>query len=124
MFEDEISNQGGPGQQKMTSSVVGMVTGSTTWSRRSLRDQNPKKMYEEVWTVGFFLTASVRKVFFYWSSKQNLFHRFMEFLLFVTQSMMSRRVKQYLSNLTIIQDEEKLRDMSQVCEPPQGSGKY
>ena len=48
----------------------------------------------------------------------------MEFLLFVTQSMMSRRVKQYLSNLTIIQDEEKLRDMSQVCEPPQGSGKY
>ena len=46
-----------------------------------------------------------------------------EFLLFVTQSMMSRRVKQYLSNLTIIQDEEKLRDMSQVCEPAQGSGK-
>lgn len=46
------------------------------------------------------------------------------FFLFVTQSMMSRRVKQYLSNLTIIQDEEKLRDMSQVCEPPQGSGKY
>lgn len=83
MFEDEINSQGGPGQQKMTSSVVGMVTGSTTWGRRSLRDQNPKKMYEE--------------------------------------SMMSRRVKQYLSNLTIIQDEEKLRDMSQVCEPPQGS---
>lgn len=42
---------------------------------------------------------------------------------FVTQSMMSRRVKQYLSNLTVIQDEEKLREMSNVCEPPQGSGK-
>jgi len=48
MFEDEINSQSGQGQQKMTSSVVGMVTGSTTWSRRSLRDQNPKKMYEEV----------------------------------------------------------------------------
>ncbi|KAL9979326.1 hypothetical protein ACROYT_G016974 [Oculina patagonica] len=83
MFEDEVNSQGGPGQPKGTSSVVGMVTGSTTWSRRSLRDQNPKKMYEE--------------------------------------SMMSRRVKQYLSNLTIIQDEEKLTDMSHVCEPPQGS---
>ena len=37
--------------------------------------------------------------------------------------MMSRRVKQYLSNLTIIQDEEKLRDMSHNCEPAQGSGR-
>lgn len=36
--------------------------------------------------------------------------------------MMSRRVKQYLSSLTIIQDEDKLRDMSHNCEPPQGSG--
>ena len=44
-------------------------------------------------------------------------------LCFVTQSMMSRRVKQYLSNLTVIQDEENLREMSNVCEPPQGSGK-
>lgn len=42
---------------------------------------------------------------------------------FVSQSMMSRRVKQYLSNLTIIQDEEKLRDMSHNCEPAQGSGR-
>ena len=55
---------------------------------------------------------------------KSLFRSLIEFLVFVTQSMMSRRVKQYLSNLTIIQDEEKLRDMSQVCEPPQGSGKY
>lgn len=83
MFEDEVNSQGGPGQQRVTSTVVGMVTGSSTWSRRSLRDQNPKKMYEE--------------------------------------SMMSRRVKQYLSNLTVIQDEENLREMSNVCEPPQGS---
>ena len=72
----------------------------------------------------FFLTASVRKVFSLKFKTESLFHRFMESVLFVTQSMMSRRVKQYLSNLTIIQDEEKLRDMSQVCEPPQGSGKY
>lgn len=43
-------------------------------------------------------------------------------LCFVTQSMMSRRVKQYLSSLTITQDEEKLREMSHVCEPAQGSG--
>lgn len=83
MFEDEVNSQGGPGQQRVTSTVVGMVTGSSTWSRRSLRDQNPKKMYEE--------------------------------------SMMSRRVKQYLSTLTVIQDEENLREMSNVCEPPQGS---
>ncbi|KAJ7381149.1 hypothetical protein OS493_004747 [Desmophyllum pertusum] len=83
MFEDDLNSQDGPGQHKVTSTVVGMVTGSSTWSRRSLRDQNPKKMYEE--------------------------------------SMMSRRVKQYLSSLTIIQDEEKLREMSNVCEPPQGS---
>lgn len=34
---------------------------------------------------------------------------------------MSRRVKQYLSSLTITQDEEKLREMSHVCEPAQGS---
>ncbi|XP_068704769.1 rap guanine nucleotide exchange factor 6-like isoform X1 [Montipora foliosa] len=81
MFEEDPNSQGGPGQQKVTSTVVGMVTGSS--NRRSLRDQNPKKMYEE--------------------------------------SMMSRRVKQYLSGLTIIQDEEKLRDMSNACEPPQGS---
>lgn len=53
MFEDELNSQGGPGQQKMTSTVVGMVTGSSTWSRRSLRDQNPKKMYEEVRTTDF-----------------------------------------------------------------------
>lgn len=51
MFEDELNSQGGPGQQKVTSTVVGMVTGSSTWSRRSLRDQNPKKMYEEVGTA-------------------------------------------------------------------------
>ena len=38
------------------------------------------------------------------------------------QSMMSRRVQQYLSNLAIIEDEEKLREMSNNCEPPQGSG--
>lgn len=82
MFEEDTNNQGGPGQQKVTSTVVGMVTGSS--NRRSLRDQNPKKMYEE--------------------------------------SMMSRRVKQYLSGLTVIQDEEKLREMSHACEPPQGSG--
>ncbi|KAK2568320.1 Rap guanine nucleotide exchange factor 2 [Acropora cervicornis] len=81
MFEEDTNNQGGPGQQKVTSTVVGMVTGSS--NRRSLRDQNPKKMYEE--------------------------------------SMMSRRVKQYLSGLTVIQDEEKLREMSHACEPPQGS---
>lgn len=81
MFEEDPNSQGGPGQQKVTSTVVGMVTGGST--RRSLRDQNPKKMYEE--------------------------------------SMMSRRVKQYLSSLTIIQDEDKLRDMSHNCEPPQGS---
>lgn len=35
---------------------------------------------------------------------------------------MSRRVKQYLSGLTVIQDEEKLREMSHACEPQQGSG--
>lgn len=46
MFEEDTNNQGGPGQQKVTSTVVGMVTGSS--NRRSLRDQNPKKMYEEV----------------------------------------------------------------------------
>ena len=46
-----------------------------------------------------------------------------EWVRFVSQSMMSRRVKQYLSNLTIIQDEEKLRDMSHICEPAQGSGR-
>lgn len=118
MFEDDPNSQGGPGQQKVTS-VVGMVTGSTNWSRRSLRDQNPKKMYEEVGTstCKFSLLPSLH---FLWhllcecaSSKC---------ASFVTQSMMSRRVKQYLSNLTIIQDEEKLRDMSQNCEPPQGSG--
>lgn len=76
MFDDDSNSQGGPGNQKL----VGMVTGS---GRRSLRDQNPKKMYEE--------------------------------------SMMSRRVQQYLTNLTIIEDEEKLREMSNNCEPPQGS---
>lgn len=41
MFEDDSNSQGGPGNQKL----VGMVTGS---GRRSLRDQNPKRMYEEV----------------------------------------------------------------------------
>lgn len=46
MFEEDPNSQGGPGQQKVTSTVVGMVTGGST--RRSLRDQNPKKMYEEV----------------------------------------------------------------------------
>lgn len=110
MFEDELSSQGGPGQPKATSSVVGMVTGGTTWSRRSLRDQNPKKMYEEVGTTKIFILPSL------------ISRCLIEFIMFVTQSMMSRRVKQYLSNLTIIQDEEKLRDMSNVCEPPQGSG--
>ena len=46
MFEEDPNSQGGPGQQKVTSTVVGMVTGGS--NRRSLRDQNPKKMYEEV----------------------------------------------------------------------------
>lgn len=49
MFEEDTNNQGGPGQQKVTSTVVGMVTGGS--NRRSLRDQNPKKMYEEVWSL-------------------------------------------------------------------------
>lgn len=35
--------------QSKTSQVVGMVTSGTTWGRRTLtRDQNPKKMFEEV----------------------------------------------------------------------------
>lgn len=48
MFEEDPNSQSGPGQQKMASTVVGMVTGGSNWNRRSLRDQNPKKMYEEV----------------------------------------------------------------------------
>ena len=35
---------------------------------------------------------------------------------------MSRRVKKYLSNLTIITSEEELRELSLKCEPPPGSG--
>lgn len=36
---------------------------------------------------------------------------------------MSRRVKQYLSKLNVITNEDELRDMSLKCEPPAGSGK-
>jgi len=48
MFEQDANNiRGVP--QSVTSQVGGMVTNSTTWARRSLaRDQNPKKVYEEV----------------------------------------------------------------------------
>jgi hypothetical protein len=35
---------------------------------------------------------------------------------------MSRRVKKYLSNLTVITNEDELREMSLSCEPPPGSG--
>ena len=52
MFEDDPNSQSGPGNQKL----VGMVTGGTTWTRRSLRDQNPKKMYEEVRTPTYKLS--------------------------------------------------------------------
>lgn len=58
MFEDDLNSQDGPGQHKVTSTVVGMVTGSSTWSRRSLRDQNPKKMYEEVGTTEIVISSS------------------------------------------------------------------
>ncbi|CAH1246956.1 RAPGEF6 [Branchiostoma lanceolatum] len=34
------------------------------------------------------------------------------------EAMMARRVKQYLANLTIIEDEDKLRELSYKCEPP------
>lgn len=50
MFEHDAST--GAGTQHSKSSVA-------TWSRRSLRDQNPKKMYEE---VRVFLTLSLPRV--------------------------------------------------------------
>ncbi|KAI8521336.1 Rap guanine nucleotide exchange factor 2 [Branchiostoma belcheri] len=34
------------------------------------------------------------------------------------EAMMARRVKQYLADLTIIDDEDKLRELSYKCEPP------
>lgn len=49
MFDQDTNTVRGGAPQSMTSQVVGMVTNSTTWARRSLaRDQNPKKAYEEV----------------------------------------------------------------------------
>ncbi|KAK3739736.1 hypothetical protein QZH41_016184, partial [Actinostola sp. cb2023] len=83
MFEQDANNiRGVP--QSVTSQVVGMVTNSTTWARRSLaRDQNPKKVYEE--------------------------------------AVMARRVNRYLDDLLVILDEDKLREMSNACENPQGS---
>ncbi|XP_048580801.1 rap guanine nucleotide exchange factor 6 isoform X2 [Nematostella vectensis] len=81
MFEQD-SVRGAP--QSMTSTVVGMVTGSSAWARRSMtRDQNPKKYYEEC--------------------------------------IMSRRVLKYLEKLEVQADEEKLREMSNTCEPGLGS---
>ncbi|KXJ21462.1 Rap guanine nucleotide exchange factor 2 [Exaiptasia diaphana] len=84
MFDQDANNVRGSVPQSMTSQVVGMVTNSTTWARRSLaRDQNPKKAYEE--------------------------------------ALMARRVNRYLDDLLVIFDEDKLREMSNACENPQGS---
>ncbi|XP_030835372.1 rap guanine nucleotide exchange factor 2 isoform X4 [Strongylocentrotus purpuratus] len=38
------------------------------------------------------------------------------------EAQMSRRVKMYMANLTVIQDEDQLRDMSLRCEPVASSG--
>lgn len=38
------------------------------------------------------------------------------------QAVMARRVQKYLDDLLVILDEDKLREMSNACEPAQGSG--
>ena len=47
---DPAPSSAGVTSQSMTSTVVGVVTGSSTWNRKSssLGPHNPKRMYEEV----------------------------------------------------------------------------
>ena len=62
MFDPE-AHSAGVTSQSMTSTVVGVVTGSSTWSRKSnsLGAQNPKRMYEEV-RISLYILGVVAKV--------------------------------------------------------------
>lgn len=67
----------------------------------------------------------LERIFFFSVSEDGWTLRMMRYdtVCIFLQVLMSRRVKKYLANLTVITNEDELRELSLNCEPPPGSGR-